>query len=184
MTAFAAPQTSRLVGLLLFLGIPAVMLTFSALNLIESSDNSYVAQEKEIQLSALMRRLTSPNNQDGIVDMSRIYTAGNTAALASASLQEHVVKAIASASGKLIETSAMDIDGDPERQLDDSVGIRASFDIDNDGLLTVLHRLETGLPLVFVSKLSVRRLPSESANNPAILRITLEAISKRRISGQ
>lgn len=177
----AATQTSRsrLLALLLFLGLPALLLTLCVLNLIQLSDNSFVASEKEFQLSTLMRRLTMPSKDGKPLDLSGAYVPGESESLASASLQQYLVKSIAEASGKLIETAVSESPDDPDQVVDNRIGIKASFNIDNPGLLKLLHRLESGLPLVFVGHVSIRRLPGdEGVKGEEILRVDLEATGR------
>jgi hypothetical protein len=170
---------SRISGLLLFLGLPAMLLTFAALNALEASDEAFVVQEKEFQLSSLMRRLTTPARDGKPVDLSPIYLSADTSTLASASLQQLIVQAVAKAPARIIETTALDVAEDEADVNQQRVAIRASFDIDNAGLLALLHGLETGLPLVFIDKISVRRLPGDvDAKGPDMLRVDLESSAR------
>ena len=174
---------SRLAGLLIFFGIPAMLLTFSALNVLEADGNSFIAAEKEFQLTGLMRKLTAPAKDGKPLDMSRIYLVAETATVANADLQNLLGRSIATASGRIIETSTLEAGADPEDFAARRVGIKATFDISNEGLLTLLHGLETGLPLVFVDKLSIRRLPADDAEEAATLRVDLEAAAQWRATG-
>lgn len=175
---------SRITGLLLFLGAPALLLTFSVLNALEAEDNAFVVQEREFQLAGLMRRLTAPAKDGKPLDLSQIYLAAGTSTLASATLQKLVVQSVAKASGKIVETTSLDVAQDEAEPANQTVGIRASFDIDNDGLLTLLHGLETGLPLVFVDKVSVRRLPGDGngKDTSIMLRADIEAKARWKAS--
>lgn len=175
---------SRLAALLMFFGLPALLLTLSALNVFQIDDNSIAAREKEFQLSALMRRLTTPAKDGKPLDLSGIYLSGGSATLASANLQQHLVRSISKASGKLIETSVSEMGDDPAETPDMRVGIKASLDIDNDGLLNLLHGLEAGLPLVFVDRISIRRLPGDDASKGAdALRVDLDAVARWKEAG-
>ena len=179
MTGATLGRRPRLPGLLIFIGIPALLLTLSAFNMLDEAENGFAAQEKEFQLSALMRRLTAPAKDGKPLDLSRIYLSGDTRDLANANLQQRLAQSIAQASGKVIETSALDFaDAQP---VDGRVGVKASFDIENNGLLALLHGLETGLPLIFMDKLSVRRAPNDAAGiSPEKLRVDLEATARWR----
>lgn len=172
ITTAANRPHSKLLALLLFFGFPALLLTLSALKLLQLNDNAFVTSEKEFQLSALMRRLTMPARDGKPVDLSEAYVAGESTTLASANLQKDLVKSIAEASGKLIETVVSEAADNPEIAVT-RTGIKASFTIDNPGLLELLHSLESGLPLVFVDEISIRRLPSDDGTD--ILRVDLEA---------
>ena len=184
MSAVAGrPPQSRIAGLLLFLGVPALLLTFSALNAFEAEDNAFTVQEKEFQLAGLMRRLTAPTKDGKPLDLSQIYMAADTSTLASATLQKLVVQSVARASGKIIETTSLDVEQSETEPANRIVSIRASFDIDNDGLLTLLHGLETGLPLVFIDRVSVRHLPGDdSGKDASLLRADIEATARWQAS--
>lgn len=177
-----APR-SRISALLLFLGLPAMLLTYAALNVLETEDNGFVTREKEFQLTSLMRRLTAPARDGKPLDLSQIYLAADTPTLASAALQQRIVQSVADASGKIIETTSPDAGEDGAAQGNQRVEIRASFDIDNDGLLDLLHGLETGLPLVFIDKISIRRLPDDDdGKGRGMLRVDLEANARWKAS--
>jgi hypothetical protein len=63
------------------------------------------------------------------------------------------------------------------------VGIKATFDISNEGLLTLLHGLEAGVPLVFGDRLSLRRSPADNGKEAATLRVDLEAAAQWKATG-
>ncbi|UVC12617.1 hypothetical protein IHQ71_31610 (plasmid) [Rhizobium sp. TH2] len=184
MTTAARSSRSRLLALLLFFGVPAVLLTLSIVNMFQLGDNALVASEKEFQLSALMRRLTMPAKDGKPLDLSHVYVAGESATLASANLQTYLVKSIADVSGKLIETVASEPEDNSDPTVGDNIGIKASFSVDNPGLLELLHRLESGLPLVFINHLSVRRLTSDdSVIGKEALRVDMEATGRWKVAG-
>jgi hypothetical protein len=181
MSTVTLGRRPRLTGLLFFVGMPALLLTLSAFNMLDEAENCFAAQEKEFQLSALMRRLTAPAKDGKPLDLSQIYLAADTRDLANANLQQHLAQSITRASGKIIETSALDFVEYEAQPVEGGIGVKASFDIENDGLLALLHGLETGLPLVFVDKLSVRRVPGEPTGTaPEKLRVDLEATGRWR----
>ena len=148
--------------------------------ILETQDIGLETAEKEFQLAALMRKLTSPATDGKPLDLSQVYFPGETATLASADLQEYVGRSIAKASGKVIETAVLEFEGVAADASDRRIGIKASFDIGNDGLLALLHELETGLPLVFVDKLAIRPMPAGDGKGADALRIDLEAVARWR----
>lgn len=174
--AVSRTPRSRISALLLFLGVPAMLLTYAALNVLETEDNTFVVQEKEFQLTSLMRRLTAPARDGKPLDVSQIYLSADTSTLASAALQNLIVQSVTNASGKIIETTSSEVGEDAVELSHQRVAIRASFDIDNDGLLRLLHGLETGLPLAFVDKISVRRAADDG--KARMLRVDLEATAR------
>jgi hypothetical protein len=185
MNPAAQSPRSRLLALLLFFGFPALLLTVSILNMLQLSDNALVTNEKEFQLSALMRRLTTPAKDGQAFDLSDVYVLGESATLASANLQKYLVKAIAETSGKLIETVVSEAADNSDPAAGDVIGIKASFNIDNPGMLKLFLRLESSLPLVFIDHVSVRRLPSDdSANGEEVLRVDMETTGRWKGAGQ
>jgi len=72
---------SRISALLLFLGVPAMPLTYAALNVLEIHDGGVVAREKEFRRTSLMRRLTAPARDGKPRDLSQIYLAAETTTL-------------------------------------------------------------------------------------------------------
>lgn len=162
----------RLAAIGIFLGLPALFATITAMNFLQVADDQFTLAEKQMQLSSFMRRLTTPARDGRPVDLSPIYVTGTSAALASANLQQYVVGAIAGAAGKIIETAVVDTAPTDDTEVDDRVGIRASFEIDNDGLLKVLRGIESGVPLLDVDSISVRRL--QTGDSSEKLRVDIE----------
>lgn len=157
----AKPATSRLFAILIFVGLPLLLAGFTALNIIQVLDDRVTIAEKQTQLAALQRRLKAPRSGATQQDFSSLYIEAASRGLASATLQQQLVGAIATASGRLIETLSVD-PVDPGEQADD-IRLKATLDIDNDGLLTLLHALESGMPLLEIETLSVRRLQEAGA---------------------
>ena len=60
--------------------------------------------------------------------------------------------------------------------------MRATFDIGNDALLRLLREIETGLPLMFVEEIAIRRLQNDGAAGGAepVLRVDLRVRSQYR----
>ena len=172
---------ARLLAIGLFLGVPALLLTMAVLNVLQVAEDRFTLAEKDMQLAALMHRLTSPATDGKPLDLSPIYISGASPALANANLQQHVVTSVAAATGRLIETSVADMaTAEGDTTLEGRVGIRANFDIDNGGLLTLLHGLESGVPFVDVETISIRRLPTED-NGADRLRVDMEVSGVWRV---
>ena len=63
-------------------------------------------------------------------------------------------------------------DTDPGAQ--DSVSLRATLDIDNNGLLQLLYILESGVPLLDVETISIRRVSGAAdPASPDLLRVEM-----------
>lgn len=183
MTSFKsnAQSGSRLITIGLFVGLPALLATLGAMNALQVADDQFTLAERQMQLSAFMRRLTAPAPDGRPVDLSPIYVSGHSATVAGANLQQYLVDTVASANGRLVETAGIDIQPGEDPQANDQVGIRASFDVDNAGLLKVLHTLESGTPLVDIVSLSIRRLPTQG-DGTETLRIDVETLGHWRAS--
>ncbi len=93
-------------------------------------------------------------------DLTRIYLAGDTIAVSGAGLQQSASQIIESAEGRIQETQIFaEGQSDPEPG---RVDLRVSFEITNDGLQKVLHRMETGLPFLTVRSLTIRPVSARS----------------------
>lgn len=148
----------RMSAVLIFLGLPIVFLGLAVMNMLDAADEQYVSSQKQIQISTLTRRLAAAVGKLKPVDLSTIYISGTSRSLASANLQQYLVDAISASSGRLIETATIDPSDSGDSSTTDAITIKATLDIDNDGLLQLLYRVESGVPLIDVDTLSVRRL--------------------------
>ena len=84
---------------------------------------------------------------------TRYYVSADTSALGAAELQKLVKQIIESHGGELTSTQALPVqdDGNTVR-----IAIRVRMKLKMDYLADVLHRLESGRPLLFVENLSIR----------------------------
>ena len=182
MTARAEKQsTSRLLAVALFIGVPALLLGLAALNVIQLGDDRFSAAEKEAQVAALTRRLNSKTTQSNLPDLSTIYVRGASRSLASANLQQYMVDTVAATSARLIETAAMEPDATDEPDSVQDLGLKTTLETDNKGLLQLLYKLESGIPLLNVETLSVRRLPNDGGETkPGTLRVDVAVTGKWR----
>jgi hypothetical protein len=163
MTAGPATRSSRLLAVGLFIGLPAIFAALGVLNLLQVADDRVVLAEKEMQVAAFTRRLNAPAADGKPLDLSPIYLKGSSRTLASANLQQYVVDAISATSGKLIETVPVDLNPGDEAERADEIHLKATLDIDNAGLLQLLYKLESGVPLLDIETLSIRKLPNDAA---------------------
>lgn len=163
----AKPSSSRLFAVLLFIGLPVVLAALTVLNMLQIADDSVIASGKEQQVFLMNKRLTAPAADGKPVDLSSIYVTGTSRTLASADLQRQIVNSISAATGRLIETVTVDVDDTEKIQL------KVTLDIDNDGLLSLLYGLESGLPLIDVETLSVRMLSGSAEGGTETLRVEM-----------
>jgi hypothetical protein len=162
MTALRSrAQSLRLGAVLVFIGLPALLLALAVLNVLQIASDRMTVEETTRQATALERRLAAarPGAGEPTASLS-LRAASRTAAIAD--LQQALINAVAAASGRVIETSGLEGEGGTE-EASDRIDVKTVLDIDNDGLLSLLTRLESGLPLMTVESLSIRRLPGTQA---------------------
>lgn len=173
-----ASRTLRLTAILLFVGLPLALATVTGLNLLRLAD---LSDQTEMRTD-LLRRLEQRIARLGVdgtstADTSAIYLDGETQAVARAGLQQRLVAMVNETSGKLIEAQEVDKpDADPSDADDNSdVLLRVAFDARNAGLLDLLYRIETGLPLLTVRSIMLRTLPgqAEGGDQDPTLRVDL-----------
>ena len=151
----------RLASVLTFIGLPALFVTFSILNLVEAGEDRFAIAERGFQADALTRRLNAPAGDGKPLDLTPLYIDAQTRSLASAALQRLLVEAISESSGRLIETVGIDPDPANEARGPEPVDLRATLDIGNEALRSLLHRLESGVPILDVTSIAIRRLANE-----------------------
>lgn len=158
----------RLLSILAFIGIPASMMAATAVNLLQIAVNHQSIAENDAQAAALAGRLEARTNiEPNPIESAYIVGSSKTAAIAE--LQRIVVATISTASGRLIQTEAADntnntpasVDGDRGAAFPGTIRLVATLDIDNEGLLQLLYKLESRTPFIDIETLSVRTLPSE-----------------------
>lgn len=170
----------RLSAVLVFIGLPVILTGLGVLNFLDAADAGFDAAAKKIQITALAGRLAAAAKRDKPQNRSAIYIEGASRSLASANLQQLLVDATSASSGHLIETSTVDpTDSDnPDRA--DIVEIKATLDIDNGGLLQLLYRIETGVPLLDVDTLSMRRLNASDGDKAKAVMLRIDLAVKGR----
>ncbi|TCQ11388.1 type II secretion system (T2SS) protein M subtype b [Rhizobium sp. PP-F2F-G36] len=157
-------QALRLSAILIFIGLPALFMTLSVLNYLQIAEDRLTVEEATRQAATLERRLASiPASTGDTTPSLTIEGPSRTAAIAR--LQQSILDAIVAAPGRIIETAASESTL-AEGEGSDEIAVTTTFDIDNDGLLRLLYQLESGLPLMTVESLSIRRLPDAEGESP------------------
>ncbi|MFD1702466.1 type II secretion system protein GspM [Methylopila henanensis] len=156
----------RFAVLCLALATPPALAALAALNLLAARDLDGLAARQEATVAALERRVREAESRPVAQrDGSAIYVPGATAELAKASLRRLLTDAVAASGGSVIET----LDA-PAPEAEDAGGervrLRVAFDADNAGLLALMHGLETGLPLIAIERLEIRRLEAGGEGDP------------------
>lgn len=88
-------------------------------------------------------------------DASRLFLKGNTAALASAELQDQVKTLVESSGGRFISSTGMAHKDDGQYR---TVAATFQINLGNANLRRLLHALETQEPYLFVDNLTIRSL--------------------------
>jgi general secretion pathway protein M len=165
--------------------LPLAALALTTLNVLEAADKTAVAERQEAALGPLERRV---GDLGALVakprDAAAIYLPGETPALARAELQRRLGAAVEAAGGRLIETQDPGEERAEDAPADGRVELRVTFDARNDSLLSLLHAIETGLPLLSVERIEARRLDSGEDADPEdpTLRIGLVVRGHRKLS--
>lgn len=91
------------------------------------------------------------------------YLHGDTPALATARLQEHLKQLVEQQGGTLISAQTL-----PAKEVDGavSVGLKVHMTASLDALLRVCHTLEMGRPMLFTNSIAITVNPSVRAANP------------------
>lgn len=144
----------RFTALAIFAGLPALFLILAAANLVSTNGVRDEIERQEKVLGELSARVHGLDPQ-GVSDTSVLYLSGNTPSLAAADLRRRIAAAVAAAGGRLMETRFVESDL-PESRLD-ALSLGATFDIDNAGLARFLRGVETGLPIIGIRSLVLRR---------------------------
>lgn len=181
MSAGAEKQSGvRLVAVCMFIGIPLLLAALTALNLVQFGDDTLAIAEKQGQIAALVRRLNTKPEAGKSRDLAAIYVSGTSRSLAGAALQQYMVEAVSASSSHLIEIASMDQETSDNEDEAHTIRLKTTLDTDNQGLLKLLYRLESGLPLLDVETLSVRRLAGSDDGKSEKLRVEIGVRGKWR----
>ncbi|WP_125461646.1 MULTISPECIES: type II secretion system protein GspM [Rhodomicrobium] len=133
----------------------ALLVGFAAFPFLEQPQRSRELEESRALLAALeaqvARRSTTPGAS--LADPARLLLSGETTGIAGAGLQKMLNDVVADANGTASSYQLLPPEeaGGLERR---SLSLLVSIDI--AGLRTLLHRIETGLPLLFVDDVTMR----------------------------
>lgn len=160
MSVRAKSQAWRFGSIAFFCGLPLLLLGLFISNVLDATQaREQMARQTAIystivaQLEKHRARAMTP------VDTASLYLASASGSLARAEIQERATKLVADAGGRLAEVQ---LTATPEQEAEGTVAIQLSLDIDNKGLLDLLYTVETGLPLLDVSDLSVHKNSGQS----------------------
>jgi hypothetical protein len=169
MTDAPDARIVRLAALAAFVVLPVLAAIFVGSSILRLNETeALIARQEQLlaQLDARLARVDGGSRALG--DTTPLYLPAASAPLAGAALQQRLVAAVEAAGGRVIETQSVD---EVEPDSEDDVRLRITLDVDNAGLLGLMHGLETGLPLMTLETVSVRQLPSQgddAGDNPTL----------------
>lgn len=152
------PQTARLAwrlcAIAVFCVMPVLLVGLALSNLMDATQASEQASRKREVTAKIVAQIEKHRSRIATpVDPRKFYLASGSDTLARAEIQERAAKLTEQAGGRIIE---MQLTGTPEQEAAGAVAIQVSLDIDNKGLLDLLYAVESGLPLLDVTSLSVQ----------------------------
>lgn len=138
---------------------------------------------RESELELLQRRnvVRQTNATDTLV--ADPFLQGATLALAANTLQQRIVRLVDDTGGKLSAIGVEPPSDEPETRA--RVVVQATADMTVDALQTLLFRLESGAPFIFVESLAVQRIENDSATeaDPQYLHVDLRVSGYQRSGG-
>lgn len=147
--------------------LPLAAIALSVLNVLQAAEVDRLAAGQEAIVAQLERRVAAAGGPASTtIDAAAIYVPGATPALAKAALQRLLTDAVEATGGRLIEAQDVEATGEAQDLVDDRVRLRVTFDTRNGALLELLRRIETGLPLLTVERLEIRRLDAAADADP------------------
>ncbi|WP_420391664.1 type II secretion system protein GspM [Acuticoccus sp.] len=188
MTPSSQSNTAlRLVAVAAFVALPLVLAGLIAGNLTRAAEGRASLERRAVEVAALEARLARAGPQDGPLRADGALLSGASRALATAALQQHLVGIAADAGARIVEvqdaTPDEAEDGDPDGSTP-GVMVRLTFEATNEALLTALHRMEVGTPLVVVGALEVRPTGTSDArsqDDPLLrVEVTVRSVWDRR----
>lgn len=176
MTPTSKSQLWRYGAILLFCGVPLLMLGLSILNVIDASEARGEAARQTVTLSQIVKQVARHGTRTlTAADTATLYLASASGSLARAEIQDRATKLVLQAGGAVVETQIV---GTPEQEADGTVAVQLTLTIDNKGLRDLLYDTETGLPLLDVSDLAIDRDDQDAgetlAARPLHIQMTLQ----------
>lgn len=155
-------QLWRIGALALFCGLPILLVSLGAANLLEASAARRLAAREDATVSQIVKQVARRRTRSMTpADTASLYLASRSASLARAELQAKLEAAVTAAGGRLVEAQ---FTGSGDAEAAGTIAIQLTLDIGNKGLLDLLYALETTLPLLQPTALVAR---SDAAGSDA-----------------
>jgi general secretion pathway protein M len=166
-------HAQRFGALALFVLVPIVLLLLAAVNAAEfvetRSQTAFAAQ----QLERYQTRLAAGGLPNRSAESTSLFVEAPSRSLAEADLQRRLITLVATAQARIVESGAGIVQ---EEDVNAIIEVRVTFDGDNTSLLKFLHLVETGIPLMIISDLSVRRIQVEESDLTANPDLRIEIV--------
>lgn len=147
-------QLWRLAAVVLFCGLPPLLVALAIGNLVEASAMRDVASRQTATAGQIVKDVARRQARRlRPEDTAALFLPASSASLARADLQERASRFVGKAGGHLEEaqfTSGVD------QEADGTVALQLSLRIGNDGLRDLLYAIETATPLLEATDLSVK----------------------------
>ena len=155
MTPASTIQIWRYGSILLFCGVPLLLLALAVDNVIDASEARGEAERQQATLSQIVKQVARHGTRTLTPgDTAALYLASTSSSLARAEIQDRATKLVLQAGGAVVETQIV---GLPEQEADGTIAVQVTMMIDNRGLRDLLYETETGLPLLDIGDLAVDR---------------------------
>jgi len=102
---------------------------------------------------------------------TRFYLSQSKPALASAELEQYLGRILRSGNAQILSTQAVSNAGDGSAP---SVAVKVRMRVDLITLVSLMHRIETGSPTLFIDNLGITRRGGGQPGNPAVAQSLLE----------
>lgn len=147
-------------ALALFVAAPIAAAALTGFNLLRSSESEARAAAQEATLAQIERRIAAQSfGPRGAGDMSPIYLKAASGTLAKAELQQLVGQIVERASARLVEVRGQDEESPEDKG---RIQLQVTMDANNESLFKALYEIETGIPLLSVEQIGVRKVPSRT----------------------
>ncbi|WP_062120730.1 type II secretion system protein GspM [Aureimonas sp. AU40] len=177
MTQELGPSWQRWTAIIVFIVLPLALLPAIGANIIGIADLWTHSEAVRLQLERYEDRLAGSLVREPNATSSTVFVNAPSRSLAEADLQRRLVALIESASAQVVESSSGIVQ---DVEADHTIEIRVTLDGDNADLLHFLHSVETGLPLMTITDLAVRRLQSEENDLGSDPRLRIDAVVRAR----
>ncbi|WP_062010788.1 type II secretion system protein GspM [Aureimonas sp. AU4] len=173
MNRAAPTPLRRWTALTLLVIVPPVLVLLALGNAASTADIRSQTELADAQLERFRQRLAGETRTTPPQSGAGLVIEGSSRSLAEAELQRRLVALGEASSFRIVESASSALTAETAAAF---LEARATLDGDNGGLLKLLHAIETGLPLMTLARLDVRRLDGENEEAGADPRLRIELV--------